>query len=43
VKGKRIRASAVYGFWPASSEGKDLVLFTDESRGHELLRFPMLR
>jgi 5-methyltetrahydrofolate--homocysteine methyltransferase len=33
----------VYGFWPAASEGNDIVLFTDESRGHELLRFPMLR
>jgi 5-methyltetrahydrofolate--homocysteine methyltransferase len=43
VKGKLIRASAVYGFWPAASEGNDIVLYTDESRGHELLRFPMLR
>ena len=43
VKGKLIRASAVYGFWPAASEGNDIVLFTDESRGCELLRFPMLR
>jgi 5-methyltetrahydrofolate--homocysteine methyltransferase len=43
VKGKLIRASAVYGFWPAASEGNDIVLFTDESRSHELLRFPMLR
>ncbi len=43
VKGKLIRASAVYGFWPAASEGNDIVLYTDESRGRELLRFPMLR
>jgi 5-methyltetrahydrofolate--homocysteine methyltransferase len=43
VKGKRIRASAVYGFWPAASEGNDIVLFSDESRSRELLRFPMLR
>jgi 5-methyltetrahydrofolate--homocysteine methyltransferase len=43
VKGKLIRASAVYGFWPAASDGNDIVLYTDESRGHELLRFPMLR
>jgi len=43
VKGKLIRASAVYGFWPAASESNDIVLFTDESRTRELLRFPMLR
>jgi 5-methyltetrahydrofolate--homocysteine methyltransferase len=43
VKGKRIRAAGVYGFWPAASAGNDIVLFTDESRSHELLRFPMLR
>ncbi len=43
VQGKLIRASAVYGFWPAASEGNDIVLFTDESRSRELLRFPMLR
>jgi 5-methyltetrahydrofolate--homocysteine methyltransferase len=43
VKGKLIRASAVYGFWPAASEGNDIVLYTDESRGQELVRFPMLR
>jgi 5-methyltetrahydrofolate--homocysteine methyltransferase len=43
VKGKQIRASAVYGFWPAASEGNDIVLFADESRSRELVRFPMLR
>ena len=43
VKGKRIRAAAAYGFWPAASEGNDIVLFTDESRSQELVRFPMLR
>ncbi|MFP6665529.1 MAG: methionine synthase [Deltaproteobacteria bacterium] len=40
---KLLRASGVYGFWPAASEGDDIVLFTDESRTHELYRFPMLR
>jgi 5-methyltetrahydrofolate--homocysteine methyltransferase len=29
--------------WPAASEGNDIVLFTDEGRTRELLRFPMLR
>jgi len=43
VRGKLIRASAVYGFWPAASEDNDIVLFTDESRKQELVRFPMLR
>jgi 5-methyltetrahydrofolate--homocysteine methyltransferase len=33
----------VYGFWPACSEGDDLVLFEDESRSREVARFPMLR
>ncbi len=43
VKGKQIRASAVYGFWPAASEDNDIVLFADESRSREQVRFPMLR
>jgi 5-methyltetrahydrofolate--homocysteine methyltransferase len=40
---KKLRASAVYGFWPAASDGDDLVLYTDETRQTELLRFCMLR
>ncbi len=38
-----LRASAVWGFWPAVSEGDDVVLFEDESRRREIARFPMLR
>jgi 5-methyltetrahydrofolate--homocysteine methyltransferase len=38
-----LTAKAVYGFWPAASEGDDLVLFTDEARHGELVRFNMLR
>jgi 5-methyltetrahydrofolate--homocysteine methyltransferase len=34
---------AVYGFWPANSDGDDVVLYGDASRRQELLRFPMLR
>jgi len=34
---------AVYGFWPASSDGEDIVIWQDESRRHERLRLPMLR
>jgi 5-methyltetrahydrofolate--homocysteine methyltransferase len=42
VAGKMLRANAVYGFWPAASDGDDIVLF-DDSRSRELLRFSMLR
>jgi 5-methyltetrahydrofolate--homocysteine methyltransferase len=34
---------AVYGFWPANSEGDDLVLYSDPQRSRELQRWPMLR
>jgi 5-methyltetrahydrofolate--homocysteine methyltransferase len=40
---KLLRARGVYGFWPAASDGDDIVLYTDGSRGQELLRFCMLR
>jgi 5-methyltetrahydrofolate--homocysteine methyltransferase len=43
IKGKLLTARGVYGFWPAASEGNDIVLFTDDSRATELLRFHMLR
>ncbi|MGE0028314.1 MAG: methionine synthase [Thermoleophilia bacterium] len=38
-----LRASGVYGFWPANSDGDDIVLWADRDRSAELLRFPMLR
>ena len=38
-----LRARAVYGFFPANSDGDDLVLYADESRREERVRFPMLR
>jgi 5-methyltetrahydrofolate--homocysteine methyltransferase len=38
-----LSARAAYGFWPASGEGEDVVLYADESRSRELTRFPMLR
>lgn len=38
-----LQARAVYGFWPATGVGEDLVLWTDEQRSEELMRFPMLR
>ncbi|MCH8922557.1 MAG: methionine synthase [Planctomycetes bacterium] len=43
MAGKQLTARGVYGFWPAASEGDDIVLFTDESRGEELTRFHTLR
>jgi 5-methyltetrahydrofolate--homocysteine methyltransferase len=33
----------VYGFWPAVSDGDDVVLYEDESLAREVARFPMLR
>ena len=39
----RLRARAVYGFWPAAGEGDDLVLYGDDARRREIARFPMLR
>jgi len=38
-----LTARAVHGFWPAHSEGDDIVLYTDATRRHEAARFPMLR
>lgn len=43
LDGKHLTARAVYGFWPANSDADDVVLWTDESRSEELMRFPMLR
>ena len=34
---------AVYGFWPARSEGDDIVLYAGEDLTKEVVRFPMLR
>jgi 5-methyltetrahydrofolate--homocysteine methyltransferase len=43
VAEKRLTANAVYGFFPANSEGDDIVIYTDESRTNERMRFPTLR
>ena len=40
---KRLRASAVYGFWPAVSEGDDIHVYRDRDLSEELTRFNMLR
>jgi 5-methyltetrahydrofolate--homocysteine methyltransferase len=43
VNEKLLTANAVYGFWPAASEGDDLVVFSDREHSGELARFNMLR
>ncbi len=39
----KLTAHAVYGFFPAQSEGDDIILYADESRTVERVRLPMLR
>jgi 5-methyltetrahydrofolate--homocysteine methyltransferase len=43
VRERRLKAQAVYGFFPANTEGDDVIVYADESRAHERLRLPMLR
>jgi 5-methyltetrahydrofolate--homocysteine methyltransferase len=46
VDGKLIRARGAYGFWPANSDGDDVVLWTAAEAGRPkkvAARFPMLR
>jgi 5-methyltetrahydrofolate--homocysteine methyltransferase len=43
VNKKLLRARAVYGFFPASSDGDDIVVYTDESRRKERARLHTLR
>ncbi len=43
VDKKLLVAKVVWGFWPAHSEGDDIVLFEDEERAVPVARFPMLR
>lgn len=38
-----LTAKGVYGFWPANSDGDDIILYTDNTRRQELTRFHMLR
>lgn len=40
---KLLTANAVYGFWPAASSGDDVILYTDDTRQHELKRLHFLR
>jgi 5-methyltetrahydrofolate--homocysteine methyltransferase len=48
VSGKLLRARGVYGFWPAASDGDDIVLYSPDpsepsGQRREVMRFPMLR
>jgi len=43
VRERLLTASAVYGFYPANSDGDDIVLYADESRKEELGRLHTLR
>ena len=43
IDGKLLTPRAVYGFWPANSEGDDIALYAAPNREVELARFPMLR
>jgi len=40
---KLLTPRGVYGFWPAASDGDDIVLFEDENRRGEVVRFNLLR
>jgi 5-methyltetrahydrofolate--homocysteine methyltransferase len=40
---KLLIARGVYGFWPAASQGDDIVVYADESRREEQCRFHALR
>ncbi len=43
VSGNELTLRGVYGFWPAASEGDDIVLYQSDAREEELIRLPMLR
>jgi 5-methyltetrahydrofolate--homocysteine methyltransferase len=43
VKEKRLTARGVYGFWPANADGDDVIVYKDDARAQELVRFHMLR
>ena len=43
VRQHLLTARAVYGFFPANSDGDDIIVFVDDSRSCQRARFPMLR
>jgi 5-methyltetrahydrofolate--homocysteine methyltransferase len=40
---KLLTANGVYAFWPANTEGDDIIVYKNEGRREELMRLPMLR
>jgi 5-methyltetrahydrofolate--homocysteine methyltransferase len=43
IREKLLVARGIYGFWPAASQGDDIILYTDESRSKGQCRFHALR
>jgi 5-methyltetrahydrofolate--homocysteine methyltransferase len=43
IDGRLIHARGVYAFWPAATEGDDIIVYKDEDRRAPLGRLPMLR
>ena len=43
IEKKMLQANAVFGIWPANSDGDDVILYADESRKNEIGRFYHLR
>ncbi|MFL2661393.1 MAG: methionine synthase, partial [Alphaproteobacteria bacterium] len=43
IKEKLIKLSAVFGFWPANSDGDDVYIFKDENRDKPFKKFHFLR
>ena len=43
IENGSLKANAVYGFWPAASDGDDIIVYSDESRSAEQTRFHCLR
>jgi 5-methyltetrahydrofolate--homocysteine methyltransferase len=43
VSERLLTPSGVYGFWPANRDGDDIVVWDDDARNRERLRFYMLR
>ena len=43
IQSERISARGIYGFWPAASDGDDVIVFEDDQRQKEIMRLSMLR
>ena len=43
IEKKLLQANIAYGFWPANSENDDIILYKNNERLDELVRFNMLR